>query len=71
MTGLHHGDVRMALDAVGHAIERAAESGAGVSEMVGLALAVRVLSGMLPVAEVWDDVHEDAAEEVDDELCPF
>lgn len=60
------GDVRLALDSLGRAIERAGDSGAGVSEMIGLGVAVRVLAEMLPTEEVWDDHAE-----VDDELCPF
>ncbi|MHB1950379.1 MAG: hypothetical protein ACYCQK_02755 [Acidiferrobacteraceae bacterium] len=59
-------DVRLALDALGGAIERAGDAGAGVSEMIGLGIAVRALAGMLPSEEASDDNLE-----VDDELCPF
>ncbi|MHB1527841.1 MAG: hypothetical protein ACYCXT_00155 [Acidiferrobacteraceae bacterium] len=40
-------DVLLALAAVGAAIETAGNEGAGVSEMIGLGVTVRLLAGML------------------------
>ncbi|MHB8549329.1 MAG: hypothetical protein ACYDAZ_09235 [Thermoplasmataceae archaeon] len=55
-------DVLLALIAVGAAIEQAGEDGAGPSQMIGLGVAVRLLTGMLSPQ---DDAFPD------ENPCPF
>ncbi|MHB1529960.1 MAG: hypothetical protein ACYCXT_11115 [Acidiferrobacteraceae bacterium] len=52
-------DVLLALNAAGCAIERAGNEGAGVSEMIGLGVIVRLLSEML--AQIDDEPLPDGA----------
>jgi hypothetical protein len=57
----------MALDSLGIAVERAGDGGAGASELIGLGIAVRLLTGMLDGAQI----EEDCEMGVDDEPSPF